>query len=175
MEDGIYAASIQGVEKTDNGYQLTAVLAGYDQYDMVDVSNLKPGDIIITHTMGGSADSTEEITVETVENSDGIITINGGIEEGGLYLKEEDTVYRTMEMDDYPGYYAVGTTDPIKLADDVVFSDGTADFGAEPVETVGAEAAAEKISAGETSLTYYNTTIRVESGEVAEITAVWVP
>ena len=66
-----------GVVADDNGkMQMTAKVYTYELYDMVDLAELKVGDVI---TRLG-----ENVTVTALERLDtGIIRINGGEEEGG--------------------------------------------------------------------------------------------
>lgn len=174
MEDGDYAAgfSADSAEEHEGGYQLTAELYAHDQYDMADVSGLAEGSVIRTHT---GSDETQDVTVEKLETGeDGTVTINGGVEEGGMYLTPEDTVYRTLTMDDYPVYYSAGKV-TVSLAADVIMNDSSADPQAETVTTEGDAAVAEAIAADETGFTCYNTSITITGGEVTQINRVWVP
>lgn len=175
MTDGIYHAGFGAadIEEHEGGYVLTAELYAYDQYDMVEVNSLAAGSAVRTHT--GSGSETQDIIVETLDTGDsGLITINGGVEEGGMYLMPEDTVYRTLTMNDYPVYYSVGKV-MLPLAMDVLLSDGSAEYGAEPAELSGDTAAAEAVAADETGFTCYNTTLLVENGEIVRIDRIWVP
>ncbi|MFR5373238.1 MAG: hypothetical protein ACLTGJ_06775 [Faecalibacterium prausnitzii] len=50
------------------------------------------------------------MTVEKIEKNEdnGTVSINGGIEEGGVDLWRSGDVYRTVTYDDYPVYYMMG-------------------------------------------------------------------
>ena len=72
----------------DSGKMVMKVTVyGYELYDMVDIANLKEGSTIVRQK--------EEIKVESVSKSDsGLISINGGEENGGFDLISNDnTVY----------------------------------------------------------------------------------
>jgi len=103
-----------------------AVVYDYDRYTAPEIEALSEGDTIATHLNG-----TEEITaltVESVERENNYVTINGGIEEGGIDLCKEDDHYRTLTWDDFPVYYEVGVAKQLVMADDIELSDGAADF-----------------------------------------------
>ena len=109
LSDGTYHISFESdkvwVGERKNTIN-NAVVYDYDRYTAADIEALSEGDTIITHLNG-----TEEITaltVESVERENNYVTINGGIEEGGIDLCKEDDHYRTLTWDDYPAYYEVG-------------------------------------------------------------------
>lgn len=174
MADGIYSVSFEAekLEDTEGGFVLQAVFYAYDQYDMVDIANLKPADTLLYHDESG-----EELTltVETVDTMNGWVSINGGMEsENGLDLLEEDTCYRTLIWDDYPIYYSLGEV-LLPIADDAVLNDSSADVQAEPVVTSGAEAIFDAVQASDGYWVCTNTTVRVEDGVIVEINRRWVP
>lgn len=181
LDDGSYAASIQnGVTVTDEYDGNTTTLHGcalqlytYDLYDAAAVDALQVGDTITTHT--GDGEETRDVTVEKLEASDGFVTINGGVEEGGMYLVSEGGAYRTLTMDDYPVFYPVGGTVSLALAPDVTLSDSSAEYGAEPVVTSGAEAVAQAIAGDTVGFSCYNTSVTVKDGQIVAITRAWVP
>lgn len=174
MADGTYSVGIEadGVEEHEGGYNVTATLYAYDQYDAEKVGALKAGDTILLHSDGDLT----EMRVTTLETSEsGLVTINGGVEEGGMYLMPEDDAYRTLTMNDYPVYYEVGTVS-LPLSDELIFTDGSQSVDSQDAVTQnGASSFAEVLSGDETGFTCYNTKIKVENGEVVEITRIWVP
>ena len=138
LSDGTYHISFESdkvwVGERKNTIN-NAVVYDYDRYTAADIEALSEGDTIITHLNG-----TEEITaltVESVERENNYVTINGGIEEGGIDLCKEDDHYRTLTWDDYPAYYEVGVVKQLVMADDIELSDGAADFEADPVIVKG--------------------------------------
>lgn len=154
--------------------QIDLVLYGYDAYVQADIDGLKEGDVIRTHLDG--TDEAADVTIESIEtNADtGFVTINGGIEEGGIELCRERDVYRTITFDDYPVYYEVGEV-TMPLADDVTLSDSSADPQATPVESDGIAAVAEAFHADPDYWICNNTTIFTDHGKVSSILRVWVP
>lgn len=164
------AANIKSVKDG----QIDLVLYSYDAYEQADIDGLKEGDVIRTHLDG--ADEATDVTIESIEtNADtGSVTINGGIEEGGIDLCMDHDVYRTLTFDDYPVYYKVGEV-TMPLADDVTLSDSSADPQATPVESDGAAAVEEAFNADPDYWTCNNTTIFTDHGKVSNILRVWVP
>lgn len=154
--------------------QIDLVLYSYDAYEQADIDGLKEGDVIRTHLDG--ADEATDVTIESIEtNSDtGYVTINGGIEEGGIDLCMDHDVYRTLTFDDYPVYYKTGEV-TMPLADDVTLSDSSADPQATAVESDGAAAVEEAFNADPDYWICNNTTIFTDHGKVSSILRVWVP
>ena len=154
--------------------RIALVLYSYDAYAQADIDGLKKGDVIRTHLDG--ADEAVDVTIESIEtNADtGFVTINGGIEEGGIDLCREQDVYRTITFDDYPVYYEVGEV-TMPLADDVTLSDSSADPQATPVESEGIAAVAEAFNADPDYWICTNTTIFADHGKVSSIRRIWVP
>ena len=74
----------------------------YDLYDMVDIASLKENDVIIRLD--------EEVKVTEVKRLDsGLVSINGGEENGGFDLiSNDDTVYYEIGMSDVKAYYELG-------------------------------------------------------------------
>lgn len=175
MPDGTYSVDLDVStleEQADGTYKIHATIEAYDTYDIVDMHNLKAGDTI---QVAG-----QDMKVETVETdeSNGMITVNGGIEEGGCYLTpmpDDSNGYRTMSMDDYPVYYVVGETD-LTISDSVKLSDA---FGGEPSDaptTVDYSGFAKYMQ--ENNSDYWNcnsTSVLIENGQVTQINRIWVP
>ena len=152
-----------------------AVVYDYDRYTAPEIEALREGDTIATHLNG-----TEEITaltVESVERENNYVTINGGIEEGGIDLCKEDDHYRTLTWDDFPVCYEVGVAKQLVMADDIELSDGAADFEADPVIVKGDRAVCDAMSNEEDGYGWNagNTTVTIQNGEVTHADRIWVP
>ena len=152
-----------------------AVVYDYDRYTAPKIEALREGDTIATHLNG-----TEEITaltVESIERENDYVTINGGIEEGGIDLCKEDDYYRTLTWDDFPVYYEVGVAKQLVMADDIELSDGAADFEADPVIVKGDRAVCDAMSNEEDGYGWNagNTTVTIQNGEVTHADRIWVP
>ena len=152
-----------------------AVVYDYDRYTAPEIEALSEGDTIATHLNG-----TEEIialTVESIERENNYVTINGGIEEGGIDLCKEDDHYRTLTWDDFPVYYEVGVAKQLVMADDIELSDGAADFEADPVLVKGDRAVCDAMSNEEDGYGWNagNTTVTIQNGEMTHVDRIWVP
>ena len=152
-----------------------AIVYDYDQYTSAEIGALSEGDTIATHLDG--TENTTVLTVERIERKDGYVTINGGMEEGGIDLCKEDDHYRTLTWDDYPAYYEVGVVKQLVMADDIELSDGAADFEADPVIVKGDRAVCDAMSNEEDIYGWNagNTTVTIQDGEITHIDRIWVP
>ena len=152
-----------------------AVVYDYDRYTAPEIEALRKGDTIAAHLNG-----TEEITaltVESIERENNYVTINGGIEEGGIDLCKEDDHYRTLTWDDFPAYYEVGVAKQLVMAYDIELSDGAADFEADPVIVKGDRAVCDAMSNEEDVYGWNagNTTVTIQNGEMTHADRIWVP
>ena len=165
-----FAASIT---KVADG-QATLSVYGYDSYLPEDIDALQEGSVLRIHDQGDT--TVTKLTVTSIDRDadNGYVTINGGIEAGGVELTLDHDVYRTVTFDDYPLYYEMGEK-TMPLAEDVVLKDSSADPQAEAVETTGADAVAAAINADADNWTTYNTTLVVQGGKVLEVRRIWVP
>ena len=178
LSDGTYHISFEsdkvGVGERGNTIN-DAVVYDYDRYTAPEIEALREGDTIATHLNG-----TEEITaltVESIERENNYVTINGGIEEGGIDLCKEDDHYRTLTWDDFPVYYEVGVAKQLVMADDIELSDGAADFEADPVIVKGDRAVCDAMSNEEDGYGWNagNTTVTIQNGEMTHVDRIWVP
>ena len=137
MKTGSYkfAANISSVDAKKR--QMTLTVYGYDAYRAEDVDALDVGSVFSTHLDG--AVEAQNVTVEKIEKNEenGTVSINGGIEEGGVDLWRSGDIYRTVTYDDYPVYYMMGEL-VLPVDDSVTLSDSSASVDAVPVETNGA-------------------------------------
>ena len=149
-----------------------AVVYDYDRYTAPEIEALSEGDTIVTHLNG--TEETTALTVESIERENNYVTINGGIEAGGVELTLDHDVYRTVTFDDYPVYYEMGEV-TLPLAGGVTLSDSSADPQASAVETDGADAVAEAVNAEPDGWTPNNTLVFTEDGTISSIVRIWVP
>lgn len=100
----------------EGAMQLDVTVYTYDLYDMVDIANLKEGDIIVIQGT--------EVQVESLETLDsGLIFINGGMENGGYDLwNDESGVYFEHGYDDAKAYYALGEA-TLRVSENFRFTD----------------------------------------------------
>ena len=105
LEDCTVAVSFdQGDAFVDDtgAMQLHVKVYTYDLYDMVDISTLKAGDHITI--------CRQDVKVSSLERTEnGVVVINGGLENGGYELvTDDDTVFYADGFDDMKQYYELG-------------------------------------------------------------------
>lgn len=137
----------------------------YDKYDIVDISALKVGDILVTHS--------GEVEVASLEYSEtGMISINGGLEAGGLDLVTDDsTIYFETGMNDAKNWYEAGEA-TIRVSVDFKFLDNRDPEQGEVLFYPGSFLIGEVTNY---DFTPYNTTIRVENGQIIEMDSIYIP
>ena len=146
--------------------QLDVTVYTYDLYDMVDISNLKKGDIIVIQG--------NDVVVETLETLEsGLIYVNGGMENGGYDLWNADSgVYFEHGFNDTKSYYALGKA-TIKVSADFKFVDAS-DLDKGEVTYYPGDFLTE--DAGIIyNFTPNNTSIVVEDGQVIQMTRIFTP
>lgn len=122
LTSGTVAASFDAssLKEVDGQLQLSFVVYNYEKFDAEDISGLKAGDVLVV--------SGREMTVASVQASDGYVTVNGGEEAGGVLfsLDASSNTYYVMGMDDSKTYYEKGQL-TFPVADTCVLTDD-ADF-----------------------------------------------
>ena len=167
-----FAADITNVDAKKR--QMDMTVYAYDSYRTEDIDGLEAGEAIRIHPDG--AVEAQDLTVESIERNEetGIVSINGGIEQGGVDLWRSNDVYRTVTYDDYPVYYMMGEL-VLPVDDSVTLSDSSASVDAVPVETNGAIEVGKAVSEDKDDWTPYNTTVFTKDGVVSNILRIWVP
>lgn len=122
LTSGTVAASFDASSLKEVGgqLQLSFTVYNYEKFDAADISGLKAGDVLVV--------SGREMTVASVQTSDGYVTVNGGEEAGGVLfsLDASSNTYYVMGMDDSKTYYEKGQL-TFPVADACVLTDD-ADF-----------------------------------------------
>ena len=145
--------------------QMDLKIYSYDQYDMVDISMLKVGDILVTH-----AGEVEITTLDRKEN--GTILINGGLDENGFDLVTNETgIYYECGYSDAKSWYEVGEA-TIRVSVDFMYYD-TSDLDKGEVFYYPGDFLIGAVT--DYNFTPYNTTIRVENGQIMEMHRVYIP
>lgn len=142
--------------------------------DVLPIDALQEGSVLRIHDQGDT--TVTKLTVTSIDRDadNGYVTINGGIEAGGVELTLDHDVYRTVTFDDYPVYYEMGEV-TLPLAGGVTLSDSSADPQASAVETDGADAVAEAVNAEPDGWMPNNTLVFTEDGTISSIVRIWVP
>ena len=145
--------------------QMDVTIYSYDRYDMVDISMLKVGDTLVTHT--------GEVEVLTLEqDAYGTVRINGGLDEGGLDLAADDSgVFFESGFNDHKSWYKVGAA-TIRVSVDFLFTDSADPDQGEIIYYPGSFLIGEVTNY---DFTPYNTTIRVEAGQIVEMHRRYIP
>ena len=168
LEDAILAVSLEEGDAyvDDIGImQMDVKIYSYDKYDMVDIANLKVGDILATHA--GS------VEVNALEHTDfGTVRINGGLEANGLELDTGDQgVYYECGFNDAKNWYMVGEATIRVSADFVGYDTSDLDMG-EVVFYPGSFLVGEVTNY---NFTPHNTTIRIAQGQIVELQRRYTP
>ena len=168
LTDAILSVSLeQGDAYVDDSgiMQMNLKIYTYDKYDMVDIATLKVGDILVRHT-----GEIEVISIE--ENAFGRISINGGLENDGFDLATDDSgIFYEIGFNDVKNWYQIGEA-TIRVS---------ADF--QGIDRADLELGEVIIYPGDFLIgavtnydfTPYNTTIRVEEGQIVEMLRVYTP
>jgi hypothetical protein len=145
--------------------QMDLTIYSYDKYDMVDISVLKVGDILVTH-----AGEVEISALERQEN--GTLLINGGPDEDGLRLVTDETgIYYASGYNDAKNWYEIGEA-TIRVSVDFMYYD-TSDLEKGEILYYPGSFLIGEVT--DYNFTPYNTTIRVEDGQIVEMHRVYVP
>lgn len=138
----------------------------YEKFDLVDISGLKAGDIILL--------SGEEIPVKSVErNAYGMVLVNGGLDEAGFDLATDDSgIYFLHGYSDMKSWILLGEAELV-VSDTFVFHD-SADLES---GTVVYDANDMLEAMPEVAFGYQpqNTTVRIEDGRVVEMNRIYTP
>lgn len=168
LTDSILSISLKDGDAyvDDSGImQMDLTIYTYDKYDMVDISKLKVGDTIVRH-------SGEVKVISKEKNEAGTIYINGGLENGGFDLVTDDCgIFYETGFNDVKTWYEIGEA-TIRVS---------ADF--KGIDNADLEQGGVIIYPGDFlvgavtnyDFTPYNTTIRIEDGQIVEMNRVFTP
>ena len=166
LTDATVAASFsaEDISEKDGKTQITLTVYDYDVYDMVDIAQLAVGDTIVVDG--------KDMVVTSREDKDGFVTINGGLEQGGVDLTSDDSgVYYAVGMDDAKSYHELGKI-TVPVAEGFVLTDNS-DLE-HPDETYAASDLA-KLAASEPGFTANNTLATIEHGELTVLARSYTP
>lgn len=145
--------------------QMDLKVYSYDQYDMVDITNLKVGDTLVRHSGAVKVISKEQ-------NEAGTIYINGGLDNGGFDLVTDDCgTFYEMGYNDHKSWYQIGKA-TIRVSADFL-----------GVDCADPELGEILIYPGDFLIgavtnydfTPYNTLVRVEGGQIVELNRRYIP
>lgn len=145
--------------------QMDVTVYTYDKYDMVDISMLKAGDTLVTHS--------GEVEILAVEQDpSGTVRINGGLDEGGMDLVTDDSgIFYETGYNDHKSWYEIGYA-TIRVSVDFIFTDNADLEQGEVIYYPGSFLIGEVTNY---DFTPYNTTIRIAEGQIVEMNRVYTP
>lgn len=152
------------ISETDGKTELTLTVYDYDIYDMVDIAQLAVGDTIVVDG--------KDMVATSREDENGFVTINGGLEQGGVDLTSDDSgVYYALGLDDTKSYHELGRV-TVPVADGFVLMDNA--DPEHPDETYVAADLAE-LAASEPGFTANNTLATIEHGKLTVLVRSYTP
>ena len=168
LSDAILSISLdEGDAYVDDSgrMQMDLKIYTYDKYDMVDIANSTVGDTVVRH-FG------EVKVVSKEQNEAGTIFINGGLENGGLDLVTDDCgIFYETGFNDVKNWYEIGEA-TIRVSVDFKGYDN-ADLEQGEVIIYPGDFLIGAVT--NYDFTPYNTTIRVEDGQIVEMNRVFIP
>ena len=168
MTDAVLSVSLEEGKAyvDDTGkMQMDLTVYTYDKYDMVDISTLKAGDTLVTHS--------GEVEILAVEQDpSGTVRINGGLDEGGMDLVTDDSgIFYETGYNDHKSWYAIGYA-TIRVSVDFIFTDNADLEQGEVIYYPGSFLIGEVTNY---DFTPTNTTIRIADGQIVEMNRVYTP
>ena len=166
LTDATVASSFgaEDISEKDGKTELTLTVYDYDVYDMVDIAQLAVGDTIVVDG--------KDMVVASREDKDGFVTINGGLEQGGVDLTSDDSgVYYAVGMDDAKSYHELGRI-TVPVAEGFVLTDNSDPD--HPDETYAASDLAKLAGEG-VGFTANNTQATIEHGELTVLARSYTP
>lgn len=169
LTDAQVAASFDAdsIQEKDGKLEMTLTVYDYELFDAADITGLKAGDVL---TVGG-----KDVTVDTVEEANGYITVNGGEEQGGMDFapSESGGTYYVIGMDDAKSYYEVGQI-TLPVADTCVMTDDADPEN--PGKTIPASDLTKLFEQDDPyGFTAQNITVTVENSQITAIHRNYLP
>jgi hypothetical protein len=144
--------------------EISLTVYDYDVYDMVDIAQLAVGDTIVVDG--------KDVVVISREDKDGFVTINGGLEQGGVDLTSDDSgVYYAVGMDDAKSYHELGRI-TVPVAEGFVLTDNSDPD--HPDETYAAEDLSN-LAEDAPGFVAGNTLATIEHGELTVLARSFMP
>lgn len=166
LTDATVAASFgaEDISEKDGKTEITLTVYDYDIYDIVDISLLAVGDTIVVDG--------KDMVVASREDKDGFVTINGGLEQGGVDLTSDDSgVYYAVGMDDAKSYHELGRI-TVPVAEGFVLTDNS---DPEHPDEIYAASELAKLAGEGVGFTANNTQATIEHGELTVLARSYTP
>ena len=166
LTDATVAASFgaEDISEKDGKMEISLTVYDYDVYDMVDISQLAVGDTIVVDG--------KDMVVASREDKDGFVTINGGLEQGGVDLTSDDSgVYYAVGLDDAKSYHELGRI-TVPVAEGFVLTDNS---DPEYPDATYAASDLAKLAGESVGFTANNTLATIEHGELTVLARSYTP
>jgi len=148
--------------------RLSMTVFSETRYDAVDVHLMKPGDTLLYDN--------QKLVVDTIAESYGGLSVNGGLEAGGAWLQpDEGGTWKAVQFDDHSVYVTLGQI-TLPLDDNYLFID-CGDMPDDPADTIrtGLQQYLQQQSAYRQTFSCLNTRVQIEDGRITCITRRWIP
>lgn len=167
LTDATVPASFSNEDFSWTDSNLIFTVYSRDIYDAVEISQMSIGDTLI---FDGNF-----IVVNDILQENDYITVNGGVEEGGAWLRASDGgTYVAALFDDHATYTCLGRV-TLPLGNDFMIID-CGDEPHEPSDTItSGHKPYMEAKAGVRDFCMLNTRLRIENGIVTCITRHWIP
>lgn len=151
------------------GDNLSMTVYAKDLYDAVEISQMQVGDTLIYQS--------KPMVISKIEEADGGISINGGLEEGGCWLVGyEGGTYIARTWDDHAIYSELGKAEVALEGDFVIIDCGIEP--SDPVDTIRSEQKLylENLEDYRRDFSPLNTRVTIDGdGMITEISRHWIP
>lgn len=151
------------------GGNLSMTVYAKDLYDAVEISQMQVGDTLIYQS--------KPMVISKIEEADGGISINGGLEEGGCWLVGyEGGTYIARTWDDHAIYSELGKAEVALEGDFVIIDCGIEP--SDPVDTIRSEQKLylENLEDYRRDFSPLNTRVTIDGdGMITEISRHWIP
>lgn len=145
--------------------QMDLQIYTYDKYDMIDIANLKVGDTIVRH-----AGAVDVISVE--QDEVGRLLINGGQDAAGFDLAtDDDGIFYEIGYNDARNWYQIGEA-TLRVSVDFEGIDN-ADLELGEVVLYPGDFLIGAVT--NYDFTPYNTTVRIENGQIVALSRRYIP
>lgn len=168
LQDCTVAASFTSDDFRWMGGNLCMTVYNQVLYDAVEISQMQVGDTLVYES--------KPLVINKMENVDGGININGGLEEGGCWLVGyEGGTYIARTWDDHAIYSKLGDAE-VALSEDFIIVDCGIE-PTDPVDTIRMEQKfyLENLQDYRREFNQLNTRVTIENGLVTEINRRWIP
>lgn len=175
--DDTLAASFSAKDFNWSDRSLTFTSYGETRYDTALVNRLRKGDTIVYEN--------KKMVIDTLVCKEGFIEINGGVEEGGMWLSDKaggawpglraSGSYRATEMDDHSVYFPVGRM-TIPLSDRFAISDcGDNPGDKQRIVDHGQKAYLYSLPDYKRDFSCLSTRVIIKDGKVETVIRHWIP